>query len=313
MPQLPNSYAKQPSQQKEFYDRTLLSRLLPKLVFVQFGQKDKRSIPKNEGDTINLRRMNKFPPATTPLVSGVTPAGRNLGFTTIKASVLPYGAYVTTEDFISLVGIDPIVTETLETLGEQAGETLDIVVRDVVCAGTNVLYLTPGAVVRSDVAEGYNLDGRAVRRVRQIMARNCVDPLSGGYVGFIHPDAAYDLTGDKTGWLDPQLYAGSTKIFEGEIGKLWNVRFIETTMAPVWPGAGADGADVYGTIIIGKGAYGVVDVAGKSKPETIIKPLGSAGAADPLNQRATVGWKAFMTAVRLQELAILRVEHTVSI
>ena len=73
------------------------------------------------------------------------------------------------------------------------------------------------------------------------------------------------------------------------------------------------GADVYGTIIIGKGAYGVVDVAGKSKPETIIKPLGSAGAADPLNQRATVGWKAFMTAVRLQELAILRVEHTVSI
>ena len=90
-------------------------------------------------------------------MGGVTPAGQNLGFTTIKASVLPYGAYVTTDDFISLVGIDPIVTETLETLGEQAGETLDIVARDVVCAGTNVLYLTPGAVVRSDVAEGITL------------------------------------------------------------------------------------------------------------------------------------------------------------
>ena len=144
MPQLPNSYAKQPTQQKQFYDRTLLSRLLPELVFMQFGQTDKRTIPKKEGDTINLRRMNKFPPATTPLVSGVTPAGRNLSFEEITATVKQYGDYVILTDLIELMGIDPIVTETLEAQGEQAGETLDMVVRNEVCKGTNVLYLTPG-------------------------------------------------------------------------------------------------------------------------------------------------------------------------
>jgi len=312
MPQLPNSYAKQPSQQKEAYDRILLSRLLPKLVFVQFGQKDKRSIPKKEGDTINLRRMNKFPPATKPLVEGVTPAGRNLSFETIRATVQAHGDFVTTTDNISLMGIDPIAAEILEAQSEQAGETLDIVARDEACSGTNVLYLTPNAVTRNDVAAGSNFDDVATRRVRQIMARNNVEPLSGGFVGIIHPDAVYDLQGSK-GWEDANLYAGSTKIFNGEVGKLWGVRFVETTMAPIWPGEGANGEDVYGTIILGKGAYGVVDVAGKSKPETIVKPLGSGGTADPLNQRASVGWKALMTAVRLQELAILRVEHTVSI
>ncbi len=312
MPQLPNSYAKQPTQQKQFYDRTLLSRLLPELVFMQFGQTDKRTIPKKEGDTINLRRMNKFPPATTPLVSGVTPAGRNLSFEEITATVKQYGDYAILTDLIELMGIDPIVTETLEAQGEQAGETLDMVVRNEVCKGTNVLYLTPGAVERSDVADGDTLTGTAVRRVRQCMARNNVKALSGGYVAFIHPDAAYDLTGDPD-WAKPNTYADPKNIFNGEIGKLWGVRFIETTMAPIWPGEGAGGADVYGTVVIGKDAYGIVDVAGKSKPETIVKPLGSAGVADALNQRSSVGWKALMTAVRLQELAILRVEHTVSI
>lgn len=312
MPQLPNSYAKQTTQQREFYDRVLLKRLLPKLVFVQFGQKDKRSIPKNDGDTINLRRMNKFPPATTPLVEGVTPAGRNLSFSTIRATVQQHGDFVTLTDMISLMGIDPVATEVLEAQGEQAGETLDMVARDVVCSGTNVLYLTPGAVERVEVAAGDILDGRAIRRARQIMARSNVEPLSGGYVGFIHPDTVYDLMGSKD-WVDVSLYGKPGQIFNGEIGKLWGVRFVETTMAPIFAGEGADDVDVYATIIIGKDAYGVVDVAGKSKPQTIIKALGTGGTSDPLDQRSSVGWKALMTAVRLQELAILRIEHTVSI
>jgi N4-gp56 family major capsid protein len=312
MPQIPNSYAKQSTQQKIAYDRVLLSRLNPKLVFMQFGQTNKRSIPKKEGDTIEFRRFNKYPPATTPLVEGVTPNGRNMSVSKYRATVEQYGDFTITSDLISLMGIDPVVVELLEVHGEQAAETLDIVVRNVVCSGSNVLYLTPGAVARNQMVAGSNLDATAVRRVRQIMARNNVDPLSGGYVGIIHPDVVYDLTGSQ-GWVDVSHYGKPEQIFNGEVGKLWGIRFIETTMAPIWPGAGANGEDIYGTIIIGKDAYGVVDVAGSSKPETIVHPLGSAGTADPLNQRASVGWKALMTAVRLQELAILRVESTVSL
>ncbi|NMA75599.1 MAG: N4-gp56 family major capsid protein [Bacteroidales bacterium] len=312
MPQLPNSYAKQPTQQKEFYDRALLGRLKPKLYFAQFGQTDKRTIPKNEGDTINLRRFHKYPPATEPLIEGVTPAGKTFDVTTIRATVDHYGDFTKTTDLISLMGIDPVVTELTEIHGDQAGETIDIVVRDVVASGTNVLYLTPEAVKRGDVAEGSNFDGTAARRIRQIMARNNVDKLGKDFVCFVHPDTVYDLQGSE-GWEKAALYAGSTQIFNGEAGRLWGIRFIETTNAPIYVGEGKDGADVYCSIAIGKGAYGMVDIAGSSKPEVIIKPLGSAGADDPLNQRASIGWKALFTAVRLQELAILRVEHTISL
>ena len=312
MPQINNSYAKQASQQKIAYDRTLLSRLLPKLVFVQHGQTDKRNIPKKEGDTISMNRFLRFPPATTPIVEGVTPNGRNLAIQTIRATVQQYGDFVVTSDLIELMGIDPVAIETLKVQGEQAGETLDIIARDVVAAGTNVLYLTAGAIVRGQVAAADTMNGTAVRRIRQIMARNNVDPMQGGYIAFVHPDVAYDLQG-SVGWIAPNLYAKGVKIFSGEIGTLWGVRFIETTMAPVFAGEGLGGIDVYGTIVIGKGAYGVVDVAGSSKPEVIVKGLGTAGTADPLNQRASIGWKALMTAVRLQELAILRVECASSI
>ena len=71
--------------------------------------------------------------------------------------------------------------------------------------------------------------------------------------------------------------------------------------------------DVHSTLIFGKDAYGVVDVAGSGALQIIIKPHGSAGTQDPLGQRATVGAKvAAYTAVILNELWLLRIEHAVS-
>ena len=65
-------------------------------------------------------------------------------------------------------------------------------------------------------------------------------------------------------------------------------------------------------MIIGKDAYGVVDVDGKVKPENIVKGFGSAGTADALDQRATSGWKAMFTAKRLDEDCMVRIEHAVT-
>jgi len=78
--------------------------------------------------------------------------------------------------------------------------------------------------------------------------------------------------------------------------------------ADVYPGeAGADGRDVYSTLIGGSNAYGTTEISGGGL-EHIVKPLGSAGSADPLNQRATTGWKATKTAIRLVEQYMVRVE-----
>lgn len=74
-------------------------------------------------------------------------------------------------------------------------------------------------------------------------------------------------------------------------------------------GAGADGSAVYSTMIIGAHSYGVTEVQGGGL-RNIIKQLGSAGTADPLNQRATSGWKALKVAERLSEEFMVRIEHS---
>ncbi len=74
-------------------------------------------------------------------------------------------------------------------------------------------------------------------------------------------------------------------------------------------GAGANGAAVYCTMVIGKNAYGVTEITGGGL-EYIIKQLGSAGSSDPLNQRATTGWKATKAAERLTEAYMVRIEHS---
>lgn len=81
-----------------------------------------------------------------------------------------------------------------------------------------------------------------------------------------------------------------------------------TAAEKVYPGeAAAKGRDVYATMIIGANAYGVTEVTGGGL-QHIVKPLGSGGTSDPLNQRATVGWKAIKTAERLIEQYMVRIE-----
>lgn len=298
------------NEQKTFYDRTLLSRFLPNLVFAQFGQK--RPIPKREGATIDFRKFESLNPVTTPLTEGIPPTqSSDLTINHITATVQGYGDYILLSDFIDMAGIDPVVTETIDLMGEQAALSIDTIIRNHVAAGTNVYYVG-GHTARNLVASTDKISASAINFARKVMARNNIKPLQGGfYVAFIHPDAAYDLMEDPA-WVNASQYAGSQQIFNGELGKLYKVRFIETTLAPIFAGAGASGIDVYATIVIGQEAYGIADIAGSAKPESIVKPLGSAGTADPLNQQSSVGWKAYMAARRLHELSILRIEHAVS-
>ena len=72
-------------------------------------------------------------------------------------------------------------------------------------------------------------------------------------------------------------------------------------------GGGMDGRDVYATLVLGENAYGTTEISGGGL-EYIVKQLGSGGTSDPLNQRATVGWKATKAAVRLMEPFMVRIE-----
>lgn len=288
---------------KTYYSKYLIDNAVPNLVHDQFGQK--HPIPKAGGKTIEFRKYSPFPKATTPLTEGVTPDGRRLNVTTLTATVAQYGDYVELSDVLMLTAIDNNMVEATELLGNQAGETLDSVTREVLSGGTNVQYAggktSRVAVTATDVITVEDIY-RAVKTLKNANAKK----IEGNYIGLICPNIDFTLMRDPE-WIDASKYAGSTQLFNGEIGKIGSVRFVETTEAKVFTGAGAAGIDVYSTLILGANAYGTTEVEGGGL-EHIVQQLGSAGAADPLKQRATVGWKAIKTAERLVEAFMVRIE-----
>ena len=312
------------AEMKTFYSNNLIDLAEPELVHDQFGQK--HPIPKNGGKTIEFRKYSSLPKATTALTEGVTPNGQSLNVTTLTATVSQYGGYVTLSDVLLLTAIDNNLMQASKLLASQAGRTLDTITREVLNGGTNVYYCASGVTDKANLVGGsatasenntLTVDDirRAVRRLKTMNAPK----IDGGYVAIIHPDVAYDLMSDPE-WQRPHEYVDTDNIYAGEIGRIAGCRFVETTEAKVWKKAAKDkssgsvvsgdgstqGWDVYSTLVLGADAYGVTEVSGGGL-QMIIKQLGSAGTEDPLDQRATAGWKAIKVAERLVEEYMIRV------
>lgn len=288
---------------KTFYDKVLIKFAKPNLVHDQFAQT--KNIPKNGGKTIEFRKYSPLAKALTPLTEGVTPDGQSLTVSTITTTVAQYGGYIELSDMLMLTAIDNNLVEAQEILGDQAGRTLDTITREVINGGTNVIYAgdktSRASLTITDVMT-CQLIKKAVRDLKVNLAKK----IDGHYVAIIHPDVSYDIMNDEE-WISASQYAGSTQLFEGEIGRIHGVRFVETTEAKIFAGEGSDSRSVYSTLVLGSNAYGTTTVEGGGLT-SIVKQLGSAGTADPLNQRATAGWKAIKTAVRLVEGYMVRVE-----
>ena len=294
------------AENKTFYDMTLLDEAQAALVHDQFAQK--RPIPMNGGKTIEFRKFASLPKATTPLTEGVTPDGKSLNVTAITATVAQYGDYITQSDVLELTSIDNTIVEATKILGRQAGLTLDTVTRNVLQSGTNVTYCPKSS--GDEVTSRAGLDTTCqltVKVVQQVVAKlkgQNAPTINGKYVGIIHPYVAYSLMRDPE-WIDAHKYAQPDNLFTGEIGEIAGVRFVETTEAKVYQGG------VFGTLIMGANAYGVTEITGGGL-QTIIKQKGSAGTADPLDQRSSIGWKAIKTAELLIPNYLVRVESKVA-
>ena len=373
---------------KTFYDMTLIDEAQANLVHDQFGQK--RPIPKGSGKTIEFRKFAPLNKALTPLTEGVTPDGSNLTVTALTATVNQYGDYITQSDVLELTALDNTILEATKLLGRQAGLTLDTVTRNVLQSGTNVSFASKwSGTTETRVTKRSDLDATAILKVdtiKQVVAKlRAVNAptINGDYVAIIHPYVAYDIMSDPM-WIDSHQYAQPTNLYEGEIGKIGGVRFVESTEAKIYAGddlasdsrtltinyvsgysgaitsvafdggtvaddaligkyiningisvlvtdntsssitfastnfgeiadntviypAACAGGAVFGTLFIADGAYGVTEITGGGL-QTIVKQKGSAGTADPLDQRSSVGWKAIKTAKILIGDYLVRVE-----
>lgn len=305
------------AEMKTFYDKVLIREAQPSLIHDQFGQK--RNIPKNGGKKIEFRQFASLGKALTPLTEGVTPKGDKLTVKKIEAEVSQYGSYIEQSDVLELTAIDNTIVEATQTLGAQAGLTLDTIVRNVLHSGTNVYYApkvgTDGATTevtsRSALDATCKLTADLVKRIAAKLKATNAPKIDGYYVSIIHPYIAYDLMSDPE-WVEVQKYATPENMLKGEVGRLGGVRFVESSEAKILTTDGGasdcpEGLAVFSCLFLGANAYGVTEIEGGGL-ETIVKQKGSGGTSDPLDQRSTVGWKALRTAEILIPAYLVRCE-----
>ncbi len=304
------------AEMKTFYEKRLIDQAEPRLVHDQFA--DYYPVPAGGGKTIEFRKYDSLPKATTPLTEGVTPEGQALTVSTITSDLHQYGGWTPLTDVLQMTAIDNNVVQATRILASQAGRTLDALTRDVLAGGTSVIYAPKVSAdgTETEVTSRSGLDASCTltpklffRAAAQLGAMNA-DMLGDSYVAIIHPYTAYDLKTSKE-WIEVHKYADPEAMYRGEIGKLGNIRFIETSEAKIWkddtcPKNGSSGSyAVFGTLVLGAHAYGVTELEGGGL-EHIVKQLGYGD--DPLNQRASVGWKGMRAAERLVEQYMVRIE-----
>ena len=294
------------AEMKTYYGMELLENAKPQLVHNQFAAT--KALPVGGGKTVEWRKFGSFEKALTPLTEGVTPDGSGITVSYITKELAQYGDYTTVSDMLDLTAIDDVVLEITDRHGANMGLTLDTVTRNEILQGNQVIYAPH--MDGTEITSRSQLDGLCrltsglVAYAAMQLKKMNAPKIDGKYICIIHPSVAFDLRMDPD-WLNAHQYAATTELFSGEIGELHGVRFVESTEAKIW-NEGKNGCAVYACLFLGKGAYGVVDLS--EGTEVIVKPRGSSGTADPLDQRSTVGWKGIHAAAILYDEYMVRVE-----
>lgn len=321
----------------------MLKRALPLLVFEKFGQTF--PLPTNSTQVAKFRRYflsgatgsagsgaGDFytPLATSPLVEGVTPEGRVLASQDYTVQLAQYGDYITIADVVNDTHPDNVLAEATDILGENAAETVETLRFNVLKAGTNVFYANKVAgrvnvVTKITLADQRRvttaLNRQNAKKITTVVASRPdfnTKSVEAGYVAVVHPDLETDIR-EMAGFKPVADYGPHTSPWEGEIGSVEQVRYVATTVAKPFTGAGAAvgstgmrsvggvNIDVYPVIYFARDAFGIVPLKGHSSmTPMVVNPKPAPG--DPLAQRGTVGWKLWTATVILQEAFMIRLE-----
>jgi N4-gp56 family major capsid protein len=143
------------------------------------------------------------------------------------------------------------------------------------------------------------LNALETRRAARTLKKNNATPYEDGYfIGKIGPDTSFDLMGD-TVWVNAHTYKDGDNLYQGEVGKLLQVRYVEASSNQK---SESSTVTVFSNFIHGQNAFGAVNLAGNPKAanasdrgarnmQLIIKESGDQDTSNPLNLYFTIGWK----------------------
>lgn len=330
---LVTSLSPSPDATQSFYHRELLERAK---YMEHYGRwADSVSMDSKKGKTIIMRRYAHLAMALSPLAEGVAPAGKTPTLEDYQATLRQFGDFIALSDYADFTGIDDYQRHWVGLLGEQAGYTMDAVDRDVVTAGTSVIFSNGAA--RTDVVsivDENDLD-RAIRTLSNNGAMKLLSgnqgsttvgssPIMAAYPAVTLPDVCFDLQNlNNFKWASE--YKGAV---EGEIARYKQIAFFESA-DPSSLGAGgkvftsgggsstavkntASTVNVYTIMLFGKHGFTRVPL-NAATTKVIRKSLGSAGTADPLDQLQTMGWKNTSARLITNQNWLVRIECAASL
>jgi len=292
-----------------FYDKRFLERAKEMMVYDVGAQM--RSIPSNGGKTVNFSRFSPLAKATTALTEATNPAAVDMTTTTVSATVAEYGSYVKVGKLFELTSIDAGLSEHVDVIGQNAGETVDELILNALDDNGSTQFASSAAAL-TDVAATDTLDGAEIRKAVRTLKLNKAPAFADGlYKAIVPVSCVHDLRGDSE-WLDAYRYTDAENIRNGEIGRLHGVRFYETNNEQLDADAGSGNVDIYSTFVFGREAYGVVDIAGTSSPKVYVKQPSSGDTSNPIDMYSTVGWKVHFVAKVLNSDWIVQIKSASS-
>jgi N4-gp56 family major capsid protein len=298
---------------RDYYDRLLLMTAYPQLIHTKFAQK--RILPEKNGDRIVFRRYARLDTVPIPLVDGITPPGSPLSVTDIKAQVDFYGNFVTITNQVELTVEDRVLNESSRLLAENMAQTIDEVTRDVLASTSSVLQCangvngdTPTELTKADIDTAVKTllgnDAEMISARIEGEDKFGTSPVRPAFWAYLDTDLLDDLEA-VSNFIHASQYANNQSVLNSEWGATGNVRWLYTSVGSVSSASPA----VYNNFIVGKEAYAVVHLRSETG-EFYVEPLGSAGSADPLHQRGSVGWQHPFVARILNDAFMLNLEAT---
>lgn len=272
-----------------YYDKRFLDRAKAELRH-DFGAQVKDH-KMNMGKVVRFTRFTPLALATTALTEGTDPSAVDMTATNVDATLAEYGNYTIVSSLFSATSIDDNLAEHVDVHGQNAGETIDAIIRNVLSAGATAQIAAGKALTA--VAATDTLTGLEIRKAVRTLKTNKAKRYDNGfYRGIIQPYQAMDLMGNSE-WLSAYQYTTPEQIQRGVVGRIHGVEFVESTQGSTE----ASTVTIYHTFIFGQNAYGVVRLESMKEPKVYVAQ--GVTQNNPLNLRSTVGWRMPFAAVVL--------------
>lgn len=269
-----------------YYEKVFLERAEYELVLKEGGQL--RTHPVNEGRTVNFTRYEPMTIITDPLGEASNPVTCAITACTVSMTLSEYGVTTVHSKLNTLVSIDSGMKEKIELVGQNMGETLNRLVRSELQNGT--AYYPNGHLVTT-LAAGDVLDACNIRMiVRQLELNKARAYKDGMFMGKTDPYSKYKLLGDST-WINAKTYSDVKDLYKGEMGELYQVRWLLNKDVSSGTEAAASAASTvvrFYTYVHGDNSFGVYDLA-QDKPKLYILP-NVVDSNSPAGRISIVSW-----------------------